>query len=78
MAKVKSSARRIGTIMSEKYLTTEEVAEKLKISVGHFRRIWPKFTQFDCRPTRVGGSKKGKMLFKESEIEHALDQWRVA
>lgn len=61
--------------MKDKLLTLGEVAEKLRISLGYARNTWPSWINFGVNPIRIGGH--GYLLFKESEIEKMIEQWRV-
>ena len=63
--------------MKDKLLTTLEVAEKLRVTKFYVSRNWINWIDYGVNPIRLNGKANGNLLFKESEIENLIDQWRV-
>lgn len=58
-------------------MTVDAVAQFLSKSRSFVHKAWPRWISFGVRPVRIGGTPRGRLLFRRSEIEEMLRQWEV-
>lgn len=61
----------------ETLLTPDDVATLLRQSRSFVFKAWRKWMKYGIRPIRINRSKKGRLLFRKSEIDRLLDQWSL-
>ena len=63
----------------EEWLTVAQVAAMLRKSRSFVHKAWPRWkVDGVVRPSRVGGTPRGRLLFRMSEVEEMLEKWQVS
>ncbi len=61
----------------EALLTPDDVATLFRQSRSFVFKAWRKWMKYGVRPIRINNSKKGRLLFRRSDIERLLDKWSL-
>ena len=59
------------------WLTVDGVAKLLCRSRSVVHKQWMSWSIYGVRPARYGARRRGRLMFKRSEIEAMLEQWRI-
>ncbi len=61
----------------EALLTPDDVAILLRQSRSFVFKAWRKWMKYGIRPIRINRSKKGRLLFRKSDIDQLLEKWSL-
>ena len=59
------------------WLTVDGVAKLLCRSRSVVHKQWTSWIVYGVKPARYGARRRGRLMFKRSEIEAMLEQWRI-
>ena len=59
------------------WLTVDGVAKLLCRSRSVVHKQWPSWSAYGVRPARYGARRRGRLMFKRSEIEAMIERWRI-
>ena len=66
-----------GIAVENSWLTVDGVARLLCRSKSVVHKQWMSWSIYGVKPARYGARRRGRLMFKRSEIEAMIERWRI-